>query len=95
MKIGAQFFTIREFCKTTDDFAESLITAEWLRDSMRKAHAIDLTVIGTGYFKAAEQLLFSLAKLRFSNVDEKETFGNFAHRYQKNQKLLFHIGKQP
>ena len=24
MKIGAQFFTIREFCKTTDDFAESL-----------------------------------------------------------------------
>lgn len=73
-----------------NDFAESLITAEWLRDSMRKAQAIDLTVIGTGYFKAAEQLLFSLAKLRFSNVDEKETFGNFAHRYQKNQKLLFH-----
>ncbi len=24
MEIGAQFFTIREFCKTTDDFAESL-----------------------------------------------------------------------
>lgn len=24
MELGAQFFTIREFCKTTDDFAESL-----------------------------------------------------------------------
>lgn len=72
------------------DFAESLITAEWLRDSMRKAQAIDLTVIGTGYFKAAEQLLYCLAKLRFSDVDEKETFGNFAYRYQKNQKLFFH-----
>jgi len=72
------------------DFAESLITAEWLRDSMRKAQAIDLTVIGTGYFKAAEQLLYNLAKLRFSDADEKETFGNFAYRYQKNQKLFFH-----
>ena len=71
-------------------FAESLITAEWLRDSMRKAQAIDLTVIGTGYFKATEQLLYCLAKLRFSDVDEKETFGNFAYRYQKNQKLFFH-----
>lgn len=42
------------------DFAESLITAEWLYDSMKKAQAIDLTVIGMGYFKAVEQLLYSL-----------------------------------
>lgn len=34
------------------DFAESFITSEWLYDSMKKAQAIDLTVIGTGYFKA-------------------------------------------
>lgn len=42
------------------DFSESLITAEWLYDSMKKAQAIDLTVIGMGYFKAVEQLLYSL-----------------------------------
>ena len=40
------------------DFAESLITAEWLYSSMKQAKAIDLTVIGTGYFKAVEQLLY-------------------------------------
>lgn len=40
------------------DFAESLITAEWLYDSMKKARAIDLTVIGMGYLKAVEQLLY-------------------------------------
>lgn len=42
------------------DFAESLITAEWLYDSMKKAKAIDLTIIGMGYFKAVEQLLYDL-----------------------------------
>ena len=48
----------------TNDFAESLITAEWLFDSMQKAAAIDLTVIGMGYFKAVEQLLFDLIATR-------------------------------
>ena len=42
------------------DFAESLVTAEWLFDCMKKAQAIDLTIIGMGYFKAVEQLLFEL-----------------------------------
>lgn len=42
------------------DFAESLITAEWLYSSMKQAKAIDLTVIGTGYFKAVEQILYEL-----------------------------------
>lgn len=42
------------------DFAMSLLTAEWLYDSMKKAKAIDLTVIGMGYFKAVEQLIFDL-----------------------------------
>lgn len=44
----------------SSDFAESLITAEWLYDSMKKAKAIDLTVVGMGYFKAVEQLLYDL-----------------------------------
>ena len=47
----------------THDCAESLITAEWLFDSMAKAKAIDLTIIGMGYFKAIEQLLFDLISL--------------------------------
>lgn len=42
------------------DFAESIITAEWLHDSMQKAKAIDLTTVGMGYFKAVEQLLWEL-----------------------------------
>ena len=42
------------------DFADSLITAEWLLDSMSKAEAIDLTCIAMGYFKTIEQLLCEL-----------------------------------
>ena len=42
------------------DSSESFVTAEWLYDSFKKARAIDLTVIGTGYFKMIEQLLFEL-----------------------------------
>ena len=43
-----------------NDYAESFITSEWLFDSMQKAKAIDLTVIGMGYFKAIEQLLYDV-----------------------------------
>lgn len=50
------------------NFSESLLTAEWLYDSMKLAKAIDLTVIGMGYFKAVEQLLYQLIKL---HVNEK------------------------
>ena len=44
----------------TANYAESLLTAEWLFDSMKKAKAVDYTIIGTGYFKSVEQLLFKL-----------------------------------
>ena len=43
-----------------NDYAESFITAEWLRESMGKAGAIDLTAIGLGCFKAVEQLMYAL-----------------------------------
>ena len=46
--------------KGSSSFAESFITAEWLYSSMKRAKAIDLTTIGTGYFKCIEQLLFNL-----------------------------------
>jgi len=64
------------------DYAESLITAEWLLDSMKKAHAIDLTVIATGYFKAMEQLLFALIRLRNPSFDEDSTLGDYGFYYK-------------
>lgn len=42
------------------DFAESLLTAEWLYYSIKMAVNIDLTIVGMGYCKAVEQLLFEL-----------------------------------
>lgn len=61
-KISNQFFEeqVHLILTGNHDFAESLITAEWLYSSMKQAKAIDLTVIGTGYFKAIEQLLYEL-----------------------------------
>lgn len=61
-KIRKQFLDDRTLLTLlgSKDFAESLITAEWLYDSMKKAKAIDLTIIGMGYFKAVEQLLYDL-----------------------------------
>lgn len=64
-KIRKQFLDDRTLLTLlgSKDFAESLITAEWLYDSMKKAKAIDLTIIGMGYFKAVEQLLYDLVCL--------------------------------
>ncbi len=61
-KIKKQFFDDKAFSVLlgSHDFAESLITAEWLYSSMKKASAIDLTTVGTGYLKAIEQLLYEL-----------------------------------
>ena len=61
-KLKQQFFNDKTYqgLLGSQDFAESLVTAEWLFDSMKKAQAIDLTIIGMGYFKAVEQLLFEL-----------------------------------
>lgn len=61
-KLITQFINLRYYSVmiANHDFAESLITAEWLRDSMKKAQAIDLTAVGMGYFKAVEQMLYEL-----------------------------------
>lgn len=71
-----------------NDYAESLTTAEWLFDSMKKAHAIDLTVIGTGYFKAAEQMLYALIKLYNPSFDPKSTLGDCATFYKDNHDII-------
>lgn len=62
LPIKSQFFDKKTYLITmgTSDFSESIITAEWLRDSMKRAQAIDLTIIAMGYFKAVEQLLYNL-----------------------------------
>ena len=61
-KIRHQFFDENSFTVLlgSHDFAESLITAEWMYKSVKKACAIDLTTVGMGYFKAVEQLLYEL-----------------------------------
>ncbi len=61
-KLKHQFFDAKSYMGLLgdNDYSESFVTAEWLYDSMKKAQAIDLTVIGMGYFKAGEQLLFEL-----------------------------------
>ena len=61
-KLSNQFLNERMYSVLlgSHDFAESIITAEWLHNSMRKAKAIDLTIVGTGYFKAVEQLLWEM-----------------------------------
>ena len=61
-KLKEQFINDKTFqgLLGSNNYAESLVTAEWLFDSMKKAQAIDLTIIGMGYFKAIEQLLFEL-----------------------------------
>ena len=65
-KINNQYINQRFFLllRGSGSFAESFITAEWLYNSMKKAKVIDLTTIGTGYFKCIEQLLFELICLR-------------------------------
>lgn len=62
LPIENQFFEMKTYLITmgASDFSESIITAEWLRDSMKKAKAIDLTIVAMGYFKAVEQLLYNL-----------------------------------
>ena len=89
-KIEGQFFSQNIYSLLLDgtDFSESLITAEWLLDSMSKAHAIDLTVIGTGYFKAAEQFIFRLVRLYSPNFDIKSNLGDYATYYKDNRERI-------
>lgn len=49
-----------KICMSKLDFVESLLTSEWLCNSLIDCKAIDLTSIGSGYFKAGEQLLYSI-----------------------------------
>lgn len=86
-KIRRQFIDEKTFLIMlgNKDYAESLITAEWLRDSMRKAQAIDLTVIGMGYFKAVEQLLYEVLAINGCNgLTEESNLGAMALVFRDN-----------
>ena len=87
MKITKQFIEDKRFLVMlgSGDFAESLITAEWLRDSMKKAQAIDLTAIGMGYFKAVEQLLYEILEVKgCDGLTEESNLGAMAHIFKDN-----------
>lgn len=70
-------------------FAESFVTAEWLLDSMKKAKAIDLTVIAMGYFKSFEQLLYQLIKNINTNFSSDNTIGDMAAYISHNFSKVF------
>lgn len=71
------------------DFSESLITAEWLYSSMKKAQAIDLTVIGMGYIKCVEQLLCEIICLH-----KNENRHISAERPYHSQKPIIELNKR-
>lgn len=86
-KIRKQFIEEKRFLVMlgSGDFAESLITAEWLRDSMKKAQAIDLTAIAMGYFKAVEQLLYEILEVKgCDGLTEESNLGAMAHVFKDN-----------
>lgn len=68
------------------NFAESFITAEWMYDTMKKAQAVDLSVIALGYFKTIEQLLFEVIKIFHSGSELNEDdfpLGSIATYYKR------------
>lgn len=58
-KINKQFFEEGNYAALIGktQFAQSLITAEWMYYSLLDANSVDLTVIALGFFKAFEQML--------------------------------------
>lgn len=61
------------------NFASSLVTSEWLKESLNGAEGIDLTAIAMGYFKSVEQLLYEYIILhknqrrKIKKINKKET----------------------
>lgn len=98
--INCQFKSdvISKLFMTDLSFIESLVTSEWLRESLVDCQAIDLTSIGSGYFKASEQLLYYIIclhkdehrkiKLLHSNKDDDLSRVNI----NKNEYLDFSMG---
>ncbi len=75
------------------EYAESLITAEWLYDSMKDAQAIDLTSVAMGYFKSAEQFLSTAVTLLDPNhkgwaESPESSLGAIAHFFKDNLHLF-------
>ncbi len=75
------------------EYAESLITAEWLYDSLKKAQAIDLTSVAMGYFKSSEQFLSTVVTLLSPNHIEwaespESSLGAIAHFFKDNLHLF-------
>ena len=94
-KISDQFIGEKKYLLLLGNhsFSESIITAEWLYNSMKRAKAVDLTIIGMGYCKAIEQLLYELICLRKNelqdvafNEDDSSwfTIGTMAMIYKSN-----------
>lgn len=71
-KINKHFFEEGNYAALIgkSQFAQSLITAEWMYYSLLDANSVDLTVIALGFFKAFEQMLCKFILLH-SGEDRK------------------------
>ena len=68
-------------------FADSIITAEWMYESLNNISNIDLTVISLGYFKALEQFLYEFIKSH-SGEDRKIKKMNYKELKNKPNKIF-------
>ena len=68
-----------------NDYSESFCTAEWLYSSIKQAKSIDLTIIGMGYIKCLEQLIFEILKKNGNAINKKKTIGEMAFLFSDNK----------
>lgn len=68
-----------------NDFSESFCTAEWLYSSIKHAKSIDLTIIGMGYIKCVEQLIFEILKKNGKSINKRKTIREMAFLFSDNK----------
>lgn len=62
--INSNFYDNERYRAITrkSSFSDSIVTAEWMYESLKNISNIDYSVISLGYFKALEQFLYELVK---------------------------------
>lgn len=65
-------------------FSQSIISAEWMYQSMKNTNYIDYTSISLGYFKALEQFLYEFIK---THSGEERLIKKFYHPNVKKDKI--------
>lgn len=86
--INENFFKKERYRSITrkSSYSDSLITAEWMYESLKKVNNIDYTVISLGYFKSLEQFLCELVKSH-RNEDKKIKRMTYKELYKLPHKI--------